>query len=513
MRRAGMLGIAIALSLTMARAQAVDVDRIEVRSGLGEPLIAEIPVTGATPQELQQLQAQLASSTTFARIGLPRPQGVVADLHFEVVRGPRPVIRVTSTLPVQEEFLTFLLQVDAPQGRLVREYSVSLGASPSLPAQVAPQIQAPVQGPGNAVVRAPDPADALPAPVEPAIQVPESAPTLAAPPIPVASPAPAPIPLSGDRRPTASAQRPAVAPSPAPARAARPQATAPRPQASAAAARPQPAIRRPAPPAPASAPTQRQPGDYVVRPGDNLTGIVERMGIDGATPQQAMAALLRTNPQAFGSGNVNLLHRGAVLRTPSPAELSRLDPAAAEALVQLQIQQWRSGNMPPVAPAAAMAAAPAASPAPAPVPPAADTASRIATPRLEIAPAADPSTSQAGSGGAPGAGGTAAQRERAAADLVAARYTDFQQMQQRIAELEQAQQAQQHLIELQNRQLAAQRPQAAGFWPWLVAAFGIAIVAAAAWRRARPDRPGRVAARMSTLVQGEKNVGARAQGG
>src|SRR5688572_17480195 len=120
MRRAGTLGVALAIAMAVAPAFAVDVDRIEIHSRLGEPLLAEIPITGASPQELEQLKAQLASSTTFARIGLPRPSGVVADLHFEVVRGPRPVIRVTSSVPVQEEFLTFLLQVEAPQGRLVR---------------------------------------------------------------------------------------------------------------------------------------------------------------------------------------------------------------------------------------------------------------------------------------------------------------------------------------------------------------------------------------------------------
>lgn len=495
--------LALALSTAMAAAQAVDVDRIEIRSRLGEPLLAEIPITGATPADLQQLQAQLASSTTFARIGLPRPQGVVAGLRFEVVRGPRPVIRVTSGAPVEEEFLTFLVQVDAPQGRIVREYSVSLGASPSLPAQVEPQIQAPVQQPDNAIARAPDPADALPAPDEPAIQA-----TEAAPPIPVAAPEPPPIPLSGDRRtaarPSAAAPSPPARPPAVPARAARPQA-------SAAAARPQPSTKRPAP-AP-SAPPPRQPGDYVVRPGDNLTGIVGRMGIEGATPEQAMLALLRTNPQAFGSGNVNLLMRGAVLRAPSPAELRRLDPAAAEALVQLQIRQWRSGDMPPVAPVApAEPAAPAVAAAPpsAAAAESAGTASRVAPARLEIAPAADPSAAaSAGSGGAPGAGGTAAERARAAADQVAARYTDFQQMQQRIVELEQAQEAQRRLIELQSRQLAAQRPQAAGLWPWLLAVLGLGVVAAAFWRRVRPERPGRLAKRMSTLVHDGNDARAR----
>jgi hypothetical protein len=105
------------MSLLMLLAQpalALEIDRIEVRSQLGQPLLAEIPVIAASPAELDRLQVQLASPATFARIGLARPQGVLADLQFKIVRNMRgnPVIRITSTLPVQEEFLTFLIQVD-----------------------------------------------------------------------------------------------------------------------------------------------------------------------------------------------------------------------------------------------------------------------------------------------------------------------------------------------------------------------------------------------------------------
>jgi pilus assembly protein FimV len=476
MRKARMLGVAMVLSLAIAPAHAVDVDRIEIRSALGESLLAEIPITGATPQDLQQLQAQLASPTTFARIGLPRPQGVVADLHFEVVRGPRPLIRVTSTLPVEEDFLTFLVQVDAPQGRLVREYSVSLGTTASLAAPVQPQIQMPVPAADNAIARQPDPANALSAPLEPATAPPE------------------PIPLHADQRPASAPPRPKKAPV-----AGRPQPSrAPRTRANAATVRASP-VRPPAPvPAVGAA---RHPGDYTVRPGDTLTRIVERMPLAGATPPQAMLALLRTNPHAFGSGNINLLMRGAVLRAPAPAELTRLDPAAAEALVQLQIQQWRSGDMPAVE----------AAPAPATPASALSTLARVAPARLELAPSADAAALEAGSGSAQ-ARGAAADRERAAADLVATRYTEFQQMQQRIAELEQAQKAQQRLIELKNRQLAAQQPRSAGMWPWLVAALGLAMAVAAFWRRARPGPSGRVARRLSVMVRGPNAESGRTSG-
>lgn len=482
LRRGPRTGLGIALLLALGQAQAVDVDRIEIYSRLGEPLVAEIPIVGASPAELAQVQAQLASPTTFARIGLSRPQGVVAGLRFEVVRGKRPVIRVTSDQPVQEEFLTFLLQVDAPQGRMVREYSLALGAAPSMQAPLAPEIQVPAAAPTSTIARQPDPADALPAPVLPAAElatVPE------APPIPVVGrSAPRqptnPIPLQGDRAPARNA--------------------APRQAASTAPARPQRAAARPAA-APSPLPAAAAPGSgaYPVRRGDTLTGVVGRMAITGATLPQSMLAVLRTNPQAFGAGNINLLQQGAVLRKPAASELGRLDPVAAEALVRLQTEQWRSGELPPVAPPSV---GQAASPVAAPIPVA---AAGLPPARLEIAPA-----SEAGLGQSPsGTASSEADRERAAADVVAARYTEFQQMQQRIAELEHAQKAQQRLIELKDRQLAAQRPQTAGAWPWLVALLAVgAALTSVFWRSRGKQRPGRVAKTLASRVRGAGKTGA-----
>src|SRR3546814_10580484 len=65
-----------------------------------------------------------------------------------------------------------------------------------------------------------------------------------------------------------------------------------------------------------------------------------------------MLALLRVNPDAFIAGNINLLRRGAILRAPQPAELSRYDAAEAAAMVHEQIRNWREGRPVPPQPAA-----------------------------------------------------------------------------------------------------------------------------------------------------------------
>src|SRR3546814_3932997 len=71
MLRRVSLSVFAALAVSLP-ASALELDRIEVKSGIGQPLRAEIPVVSAAPSELRKLRAQLASPATFARIGLER---------------------------------------------------------------------------------------------------------------------------------------------------------------------------------------------------------------------------------------------------------------------------------------------------------------------------------------------------------------------------------------------------------------------------------------------------------
>src|SRR3546814_3324379 len=87
--------------------------------------------------------SDLASPETFARVGLEPPDSTVSGLQFTVALDPqgRPVIRVTSAEPINASLLTFLLEVDWGQGRLVREYSALLDAPETVAAPAQPPIQ------------------------------------------------------------------------------------------------------------------------------------------------------------------------------------------------------------------------------------------------------------------------------------------------------------------------------------------------------------------------------------
>lgn len=107
-------------------AVALGLGEIQPRSYLNEPFAAEIPLVSDTAGELAGLDVALASSDTFAQYGL-QPPVFLGDLSFAVVStGVGPAIRITSAQPVMEPFVTLLLEVRWPQGRLLREYTVLL---------------------------------------------------------------------------------------------------------------------------------------------------------------------------------------------------------------------------------------------------------------------------------------------------------------------------------------------------------------------------------------------------
>ena len=100
-------------------------------------------------------------------------------------------------------------------------------------------------------------------------------------------------------------------------------------------------------PAPSQAPTVSRSDTHgrhgPVKRGETLSGIARHYLTDGVTMNQMMSALFQANPQAF-SGNINVLHEGAVLRIPDGKELSNRPPETATAEVSRQQIDWRRGK-------------------------------------------------------------------------------------------------------------------------------------------------------------------------
>lgn len=115
------------LLLAPGVAAAIGVGPIQVQSGLGQRLKAQVELLSVSPDEVQNLTVRLAPPQAFAQAGLDRV-GALSDLQFAVEAQPggRSVIRITSQRPVREPALNFLVELGSPRGRLMREFAILL---------------------------------------------------------------------------------------------------------------------------------------------------------------------------------------------------------------------------------------------------------------------------------------------------------------------------------------------------------------------------------------------------
>jgi pilus assembly protein FimV len=100
---------------------------IKVDTALNQPLRAQIKLLAVEPSDPDNLRVSLASPTAFERVGIERPF-VLTELQFKPVQAAdsSTLIEVTTKQPVREPFLNFLVEVEWPNGRLLREYAVLL---------------------------------------------------------------------------------------------------------------------------------------------------------------------------------------------------------------------------------------------------------------------------------------------------------------------------------------------------------------------------------------------------
>lgn len=169
-----VLAIAAASALSSGMAQALGLGGLTVKSTLNQPLLAEIELTEVQDLNASQVVPSLATSAEFAQAGVGR-MAILDDLTFTPVVNPggKSVLRITSTKPIRDPYVKFLVQVLWPNGRALREYSLLLDPPKFSPQAAAAAAQLPSTAPS-----------AAPAPA-PAAETPAAAPS---------TPAPAPAP-------------------------------------------------------------------------------------------------------------------------------------------------------------------------------------------------------------------------------------------------------------------------------------------------------------------------------
>lgn len=121
------ISLAVCLAFMPIYGLAAGLGKLNVDSGLGEPLKAQIDLLSVTPDELSSLTAAIASEEAYAVQGIPR-LGVHNSIKVELAKNPdgSPVLRLRSLQPIDDPYLDMLIQVDWASGRLLREYTILL---------------------------------------------------------------------------------------------------------------------------------------------------------------------------------------------------------------------------------------------------------------------------------------------------------------------------------------------------------------------------------------------------
>lgn len=284
MNGSSKLSLAVALALLGGNAFALGLGNIQLNSKLDQPLNAEIPVLSATAAEINVLKVGLASAEDFQRVGLSRAR-VSMPLEFSIGTDSsgQPVIKVTTKDIVREPFLDFLVEVNWPKGKVLREYTVLLD----------PPVMAPaLRGSSASVSPAHEAAPAHPQRLAEEHQA-KPTPVAAKPPHTVAHAKPA----TAAKEQHASTSHTASA------------------------------------------------GQYgPVAQGETLSEIARATREDESTNlDKVMLAMLKANPTAFYKENINALKRGAILRIPSADEIKATGSALeVAAQVREQNQAWSS---------------------------------------------------------------------------------------------------------------------------------------------------------------------------
>jgi len=272
---------ALGLLLAQPAAYAAGFGQLRVQSNLGQPLQAEIDITGVSAEEAGSLFVKLAPPSAYARAGLtylPAISGVKLDVQQR--SNGSFVATVRSNQPLSEPFVDILVDMTWSSGKVTRAYTFLLDPAG---AKSPNQSFAP-----TTVVQAatPDASPAAPAPV-------------------AAAPMAAPAPARAQRQP-----RHAAAPAPVPAATESAAAN----------------------------------GNYTVQRGDTLYGIAgdAAQGQESVSLDQMLLSLYRNNPNAFIGGNINRIKSGAVLKVPSTQQAQSVSPREARREVVARTQGFDS---------------------------------------------------------------------------------------------------------------------------------------------------------------------------
>jgi len=125
--RKAQQAIAAFCLINSASAFALGVGDISTHSALNQVLNAKIPLISSKNEDPSNITITLASRESFKQAGIDRPQ-YLSDLKFTPIVGKNGdiTINVTSNSSIKEPFVNFILEVEWPQGRTLKEFTILL---------------------------------------------------------------------------------------------------------------------------------------------------------------------------------------------------------------------------------------------------------------------------------------------------------------------------------------------------------------------------------------------------
>lgn len=284
------ISIALCMALVPISVFAAGLGKLNVMSGLGEPLKADIELISVTPEELNSITAGIASQEAYATQGIEKPashNGIKVSVAKNAAGAP--ILKLNSAQPINEPFLDMLIQVDWSSGRLLREYTVLLD-------------------PPGYTGEADNNAETAQAPI-----------------VSTKSQNRAEAPISASQNHQMSADAPVRTPSGT--------------KKSNKHAKAMPADKIEGGEAVA---TDASGQEYTTQRGDSLAKVAREMKPDGVSLEQMLVGLYQTNPNAFQGDNMNRLKVGQILRQPSQESLNAISQGEAKKEIKVQTSNWNA---------------------------------------------------------------------------------------------------------------------------------------------------------------------------
>ncbi len=327
---------------------------INVTSALGQPLKAEIEVVSVDKGDKSTLRAKLASADEYKRAGADYPYNL-PKLKFQIEEraGGEPYLKVTTAQPINDPFVTLMIELSWSSGKLLREYTFLLDPVDYKPEQpkaeevktIEPVLAAPGVEPVPVPVAVPELAASEPAAAEPVA----AEPMAGTPSAEGAAPAAAPIAESvAAPLPESAVEAAPVAESAAVAEPAAEAASAPAEAAPAEKALTEQALTQEQAPAAedalskeeAIAEAAKSAENITVVRGDTLTKIAAQIKPANVSLERMLVALYRENAGVFDGHNMNRIRAGRILTVPRSDAVQMLPQADAEEEIRAQAADW-----------------------------------------------------------------------------------------------------------------------------------------------------------------------------